>query len=253
MEGYTVQQLANLAGVSVRTLHHYDHIGLLKPSSRTAAGYRLYRSAELRRLQQILFFRELDFPLKDIRRILDDPNFDPIFALKEHRHLLVAQRERLSQLLQTLDKTILEFSEETMLLSDEELYEGFSKEQIERYKREVREKYDPDLVAESNRQVKKMSKAQWKAVGAEGDAVTRELAALAADHAPADPAVQTVIARHHAWIENFYPCNAATYAGLGQLYTDNPEFRAHYDNFRPDLADFMRAAMVYFAEHSLSD
>lgn len=253
MEGYTVQQLAKLAGVSVRTLHHYDHIGLLKPSSRTAAGYRLYAQKELQRLQQILFFRELDFALKDIRRILDDPNFDPVAVLTEHRQLLVAQRERLSQLLQTLDKTILEFTEETMPLSDEELYEGFSKEQIERYKREVREKYNPDLVAESNRRVKKMSKEQWQAVKADGDTVTQELAALAADHAPDDPAVQAVIARHHAWIENFYPCNAATYAGLGQLYTDNPEFRAHYDKYRPDLADFMRTAMEYFAEHRLSD
>ena len=253
MEGYTVQQLAKLAKVSVRTRHHYDHIDLLKPASRTAAGYRLYASAELRHLQQILFFRELDFPLKDIRRILSDSDFNAVETLKSHRRLLTEQRERLSQLLQTLDKTILDLTEEQMTMTDDELYEGFSKEKIERYKREVREKYDPDLVAESNRRVKKMSKAQWQAVQADGEAVTREMAALAADHAPDDPTVQAVVARHHAWIENFYPCNAATYAGLGQLYTDNPEFRAHYDKYRPDLAEFMRAAMEYFAEHTLSE
>ncbi len=251
MEGYTVRQLAKLAGVSVRTLHHYDHIGLLKPSSRTAAGYRLYAADELRRLQQILFFRELDFSLKDIRRILDDPNFDPVDALCNHRRLLAEQMVRLSRLLKTVDKTILELMEETMSLTDAELYEGFSCEQIERYRREVREKYDPARVAEADRRVRKMSKERWTTVKAEGDAVARDLAALA-DLAPDAAAVQAVIARHHAWIENFYPADAAVYAGLGQLYTDHPEFRAHYDKYRPDLADFMRAAMEHFAEHTLS-
>src|SRR5512136_2331510 len=100
---YTVQQLARLAGVSVRTLHHYDHIGLLAPSARTAAGYRLYGAADLLRLQQILFFKELDLPLDEIQDILDDPDFDQIEALESHKRLLRERADRLARLLMTID------------------------------------------------------------------------------------------------------------------------------------------------------
>ena len=247
---YTVHQLATLAGVSVRTLHHYDQIKLLRPSSRTAAGYRLYCEADLLRLQQILFFRELDFPLGDIRRILDDPGFDQVKALEGHRRMLHERAERLALLLSTVDKTIHKLTEDTMTLTDAELYEGFSQEQIERYKREVKEQYDPKLVAESDRRIRKMSKAQWQAVGEDGKAVTRRMAELM-DRDPGDPEVQETIARHHAWIENFYPASAEVYSGLGQLYVEHPEFRAYYEAYAPNLADFMQAAMNYYAEHTL--
>ena len=137
-----------------------------------------------------------------------------------------------------------------MEMTDAELYEGFTPEQIERYEREVNERYDPVLVEESKRRLRKMSKAQWQAVKQESDDITRAIAALA-DKAPGDPAVQKLIAQHHAWIENFYPASAEVYRGLGQLYASHPEFRAHYDQYRPDLADFMQAAMAYYADHSL--
>lgn len=247
---YTVHQVATLAGVSVRTLHHYDQIKLLRPSSRTAAGYRLYGEADLLRLQQILFFRELDFPLGEIQRILDDPRFDQVKALESHRRMLHERAERLALLLSTVDKTIQKLTEDTMTLTDADLYEGFSQEQIERYKREVKERYDPKLVAESDRRVRKMSKAQWQAVGAEGQEVTRRMAELM-DRDPGDPEVQETIARHHAWIENFYPASAEVYSGLGQLYVEHPEFRAFYEAYAPNLADFMQAAMNYYAEHTL--
>ena len=183
---YTVHQVATLAGVSVRTLHHYDQIKLLRPSSRTAAGYRLYGEADLLRLQQILFFRELDFPLGEIQRILDDPGFDQIKALESHRRMLPERAERLALLLSTVDKTIQKLTEDTMTLTDAELYEGFSQEQIERYKREVKEQYDPKLVAESDRRVRKMSKAQWQVVGEDGKAAARRMAELM-DRDPAIP------------------------------------------------------------------
>ena len=137
-----------------------------------------------------------------------------------------------------------------MTLTDAELYEGFSQEQIERYKREVKERYDPKLVAESDRRVRKMSKTQWQAVGEDGKAVTRRMAELM-DRDPGDSEVQETIAQHHAWIENFYPASAEVYSGLGQLYVEHPEFRAYYEAYAPDLADFMQAAMNYYAEHTL--
>lgn len=250
-KAYTVHQLADLAGISVRTLHHYDQINLLKPSARTASGYRLYRQAELLRLQQILFYKALDVPLGAIRQILDDPDFKPVAALQEHRRKLEQQAERIGKLLKTIDKTILKLTEAAMELTDEELYAGFTKEQAERYQREAREMYDPKLVELSEQRVRKMSKAEWQAVKTEGDALTRQLASLM-DHEPGDPQVQQAIARHHAWIEIFYPASAELYRGLGQGYVENPEFTATYDRYRPGLALFIKAGIDYYCDHSLS-
>ena len=202
------------------------------------------------RLQQILFFRELDFPLEQIAAILDDPGFDQVRALESHRRLLQEQVARLQRLLTTVDKTIAGLTEGTMGLTDDELYEGFSKEQAERYRREAREQYGTAVVEESERRAKQMSKAEWNAVKDEGEDVTRGLAALA-DRDPGEPEVQALIARHYAWVKTFWTPDAAAYAGLGQLYTDNPEFRANYDKHRPGMADFMRAAMEYYSAHSL--
>lgn len=247
MKTYTVSQLAKIAGVSVRTLHHYDHIGLLSPSGRTEAGYRLYMEDELLRLQQILFFKELEVPLGEIKAILDNPDFDQIKALQSHRRLLAKRTERLHYLMKTIDKTLHRLTENDMTITDAELYEGFTKEQIERYEREALELYDRQTVQETLQRVRQMSKAQWQHIKEEGDKVTRALAELAVQ--PPDTAeVQSVIARHHAWVENFYPCSAEMYAGLGQLYSEHDEFRALYDKYRPELADFLHAAMSYYAE-----
>jgi DNA-binding transcriptional MerR regulator len=251
VKNYTVSQLARMAGVSVRTLHHYDQIGLLSPAARTAAGYRLYGEPELLRLQQILFFKELDLPLGEVQRILDDPGFEPVRALQDHRQVLEMQVARLAHLLNTIDKTIQRLTEEDMTMTDEELYEGFTQEQIERYKREAREMYDPALVEESERRVRNMSRAQWEAIKQEGDEITRAMAGLM-HREPDDPEVQALVARHHAWIEHFYPASADVFRGLGQGYASHPDFRATYDRYRPDLADFMAAAMACYADDVLA-
>lgn len=249
---YTVRQVAELAGVTVRTLHHYDALALLTPSARSAAGYRLYGESDLLRLQQILFFRELGFPLEQIRAILEDPHFDQARALEGHRQMLALKRDRLAQLIATVDKTLAKLREDNMGMTDEELYAGFSQEQIERYKREAREKYGEQIVEESERRVKQMPKAHWEAINAEGDDATRQIAALAqAGRTPGDPAVQAQVARHFHWITNFWQPNAESYAGLGQLYAENDEFRAYYEKYGPNLADFMAAAMKHYSETAL--
>jgi len=140
--------------------------------------------------------------------------------------------------------------ENTIEMTDEELYEGFTKEQIERYNREARELYDPVLVEESQRRIRRLSKAQWDQIKAEGDEVTRSLAGLMG-RAPADAEVQKHIARHHAWIEHFYPASAEIYRGLAQGYAEHPDFRAFYDRHRPGLADFLRSAMTHYADEVL--
>lgn len=252
--GYTVSRLAKMAGISVRTLHHYDEIGLLRPFARTAAGYRLYGDQDLLRLQQILFFRELDFALGDIGQILDDPDFDPLAALASHRRLLQERAARTGRLLNTIDRTIAKLTENDMdeRVTDEELYAGFTDEQVQRYEREVSAQYDPDLVAESNRRVRNMSKAQWQTLQGEGEEINQGLAALM-DRDADDPEVQALIARHYAMMNKFYPVSAEIYRGLGQLYVTNDEFRAFYDKVRPGLAGFLQPAMAYYAEHTLAE
>jgi hypothetical protein len=111
--------------------------------------------------------------------------------------------------------------------------------------------YDPALVEESERRVRNMSRAQWEAIKQEGDEITRGMAGLM-DREPDDPEVQALVARHHAWIEHFYPASADVFRGLGQGYASHPDFRATYDRYRPDLADFMAAAMACYADDVLA-
>ena len=132
------------------------------------------------------------------------------------------------------------------MMNDKELYEGFSAEQAKRYPKEARELYGEEIVERTERKIRKLSKEKWESVRREGEAIARDLAKVA-DKDPADAEVQKIIERHHAWIENFYEVPKERYAGLGMLYTQNPEFRAFYDKHRPGLADFMRKAMEYFA------
>lgn len=243
-----MQSLAELAGITVRTLHHYDHIGLLVPERREENGYRIYGPGEVLRLQQILFFRELDIPLMTIKELLDDPGFNPVDALLQHRVMLSQRVDRLETLMDTIDSTIQHYREETML-SDEELYEGFPQETIDRYKQEARERYG-EMVDETENRLKKLSHAEWKQVQEEGRDVTLRIAALM-DHEPEAPEVQEAIADHHAWIEHFYEAPAELYRGLGTMYVEHPEFKAFYEQVKEGLAEFMCAAMNYYADHTL--
>ena len=245
---YTVRDLAKLSGVSVRTLHHYDEIGLLAPETRSDSGYRLYGQRELLRLQQILFYRELEVPLKEIARIMDDPNFDEREALHGHRNTLQNRQVRLGGLIATIDRTLLKLEGKEMV-TDKELYEGFTDEQIKRYEKEVSENYDPGLVAESKKRTKKMSKDQWAAVKKEGESINKELAqALGSGLSPDATEVQALVLRHHRWIENFYSASKEVYLGLGQLYVTNSEFRDHYEKYGTGLADYLNTAIKKYAK-----
>jgi len=248
---YTVRQLADLAGVTARTLHHYDRIGLLKPAERTRAGYRLYAHAELLRLQQILFFRELDVPLATIKEFLDAPDFNPVEALEEHRRLLQEHMKRLERLLATLDRTLGQYKEQIML-SDEELYEGFQADDVERVRMEAKARYGGDVIEQSETKLRKLSREAWTQVQEEGGYIAFRLAALM-DQDPTGGDVQEAVAAHHAWIENFYPCSAERYRGLAKLYVEHDEFRAFYERYGEGLAVFMQAAMLYYADQNLED
>lgn len=138
-----------------------------------------------------------------------------------------------------------------MALTDDELYAGIARDKAERYRREAREMYGKAVVEGSERRAKGMSKEKWQAVKDEGEAVTQGLAAVM-DRRPDDPKVQALIDRHYQWVSTFWTPDASAYEGLGQLYTDNPEFRATYDGYRLNLADFLRQAMTHYAQHTLA-
>lgn len=247
MKQYTVQQLAKIAGVSVRTLHHYDHIGLLKPASRNAARYRFYGEAELLRLQQILFFRELDCTLEDIARILNSPGFHQVDALEAHRTELKNRAQRLDALINTIDKTIRKLKGEKVEMSDEELYGGLSKEQAEAYAEEARQRWDPKLVDETNARVKKWSKDKWTRVNKEIDEIMRQLAALMGTPVE-DRKVQALVARQYAYLNNFYEVKPDMYRGLGKLYVEDPRFRAHFEKYRAGLSDYFAQAIEFYCD-----
>lgn len=244
---YTVKAVAELAGISVRALHHYDEIGLLRPAEVSPAGYRLYADSDLERLQQILFFRELDFSLQEIKRILESPGFDRRQALLTHRQLLIEKQSRLQALVESIDQS-MQAMEGGMTMNKEEMFEPFDRAKAEQYREEARAKYGKEIVDESYRRVSKYSKGDWDAVQSEINEINQCVAAhLEGD--PADPEVQAAVERWFRLInERFYSCSLEIFRGLGDLYVGDERFTAFYDKVKPGLAPFLRKAMHIFCD-----
>lgn len=240
-----------MAGVSVRTLHLYDRMGLLKPSVRTEARYRLYGEKELLRLQQILFYKELDMPLSEIKQILDQPDFDTVTALESHRAALKIRLSQMMRMMDTVNKTIFNLKEGKML-NHEELYEGLPKDQAEAYRNEAIEKWGKDVVEKSELQLRKMTRDELEKLKEDFMTVNRQLAALK-DSGPESPAVQELVAQHYRFIARFWGTkpDAEAYTGLGDLYVQDGRYTMK--DGKPDqaFAEFLRKAMAYFAARSL--
>ncbi|RNL88044.1 MerR family transcriptional regulator [Sinomicrobium pectinilyticum] len=253
MKYHSVKKLAGIAGVSVRTLHYYDHIGLLKPSVRTAAGYRMYGEAALLRLQQILFYRELGFKLEEIREVLDDPEFDLLQALKVHKERLASEKKRLNALMATIDKTMYHLKNRKMM-KPEDLYKGLPREQAEIWRKEAMEKW-PGQVEHAEKQLLKMDKASFQALQDGFKANTQKLLQLS-DRNPADVEVQSEIRKHYGYIMRFWgspkTTNAEAYKGLGDLYVQDERYTRVGGKPNPVFAEFLREAMHYFADTELS-
>jgi DNA-binding transcriptional MerR regulator len=252
MEKYSVKQLAKLAGVSIRTLHHYDEIGLLQPSVRSESGYRLYGEKELLRLQQILFYRELDFELKEIVEILDDPDYDLLDALQQQKLMLTAEYDRISQLLKTIEKTIKNVKGESML-SHEELYEGFSSETISRYRNEAIQKWG-GAVHKSEKHLRALSKEELQQLKEEAAENWKVLLSICGKE-PSDPEVQKEIENHYCIIRMFWGTansndpQLEAYAGLGGLYVEDGRYTMIDGKENPKFASFMRDAMKIFVDN----
>jgi MerR family transcriptional regulator, thiopeptide resistance regulator len=256
VSGHTVKQVARLSGVSVRTLHHYDEVGLLKPASVGANGYRYYGREELLRLQQILFHRELGFSLEEIARTLDAKGFDRVAALKAHRVKLEAVTRRHHQLMRTIDETLATLEGEAKM-AEKAMYRGFDPEKQAGYEKELIDKHGAGM--QGHIDDAKAGMAGWKpsdfdAMQAEVEAIEAGMAKALVEGAPADSATVTALMRRqHAWIGKSWnkPAPAAAFTSLGQMYVDDPRFRERYDGRQLGLAEYMAAAMKSYAEREL--
>lgn len=248
----TVRQVAKAARISVRTLHHYDAIGLLKPGHVGANAYRWYGKEELLRLQQILFYRELGMPLAEIGAILDDPAFEPLAALRGHRAALEGRIAHYRDLIQTLDHTIasLEGNEE---MEDNDYYAGIAPETRDRWQREAESFWGKEAVEAAQAKARSFGKEQVAAIQAEMETIRADFLRLFRDGgAPASDAVQAVTDRHYRWVSHSWMPDAAAFAGLGRHYVENPEFRGTYDDEEiPGCPEFIAEAMAIYADRSL--
>lgn len=244
---YTVKAVADLAGVSVRTLHHYDEIGLLTPAGTTAAGYRQYSDADLERLQQVLFFKELGFELSAIKTILDRPGFDRRHALATHRELLLKKKRRLETLIRSVERTIDAY-ERGSEMDQQQMFEGFDEAQLQEWKEEAAERWGRERVEDSYRRWGRMSKEEQQALVQQGWEAEHALAAMM-DLGPDHPDVQAQIAaRRQAITDHFYECTLEIWRGLGEMYVADARFEARYEGVKPGLAAFLREAIRIYCD-----
>jgi MerR family transcriptional regulator, thiopeptide resistance regulator len=251
---YTVKKLAAMSGVSVRALHFYDEAGLLKPAWLGANGYRYYEEAQFLTLQQILFYRELGFELKQIKTILSRPDFDKVAALESHRKVLRKNLATTRKLIRTIDKTI-EHLKGTKKMKSQELFMGFSPEQQAKHEQYLINRFGDcmkDGIAQSRKKVENWTKANWEKSGAAFAEICKDLVTLMGRQLPGDSReVQEVIRRHHQWLKQFWTPTRQSYAGHSQLIVDS-DLRKAYEAYHPQLPEFMAAAVKLFAESELS-
>lgn len=251
-ESYTIKQLADLAGISVRTLHYYDQIGLVKPERIAGNGYRFYRKQQLLLLQQVLFFRELDFSLDQIKNILESPELDLVKLLETHKLTLKKEADRLLRLIETVNKTITSLEGKTQM-ADNEYFKGFSDEKQAEYQKYAEEHWDRKLVDQSSQRWSKMNNAERQARMAEGERITLEIVKSIPLGSSA-PQVQALVAKWHAYINQFYDCSYEILLGLGKGYTEHPDFIAFYRKIHPEMPEFLYEAIkIYCADHGVSN
>jgi DNA-binding transcriptional MerR regulator len=253
LRGYTVKQVAKLSGVSVRTLHHYDAVGLLKPDHVGENGYRYYGREELLRLQQILFHRELGFPLEEIARVLDAPDFDRVAALRRHRQRLEAATKRYRKLVRTIDETLAEL-EGDRNVDDKDLYKGFAPEKQAEYEAYIADRFGQAELDASQTRMKAWTKADFRDLQAGWDEIEGGYAKALAEGVPADSeTVQALAGRHATWIARSWgrAPTAESFVGLSHLYSDHPDFRARYETRAAGLTEYLVEAMRVFAEREL--
>lgn len=252
---YTVHQLAELSGVSGRTLRYYDQIGLLPPARINASGYRIYGEHEVDRLQQILFYRELEVSLDDIRKILEQPDFDPVTALKAHYNKLTKKRDHLEQLLHTVKLTI-ESKEGGRKMQDKEKFEGLKAERIRenetKFGAELREKYGDREINESNAKLRGMSEQDYNQMQALEVEIIGLLKQAFTTNNPASEEAEHLVQKHKQWLMySWSKFSKEAYQNLADMYVADERFTSYYDEKAgPGAAQFLRDAIHHYVNKS---
>lgn len=242
---YTIQQVATWSRVSVRTLHYYDEIGLLKPLRQKKNDYRYYTTTELLRLQQILFFRELEFPLTEIKRILNARGFDMRSALKDQQHLLGLKRKRLNRLITSITVTLKKLNQPTSMTTTQ-LYDSFNNEEIDQYAEEAKKRWGhTKAYKQSQERLKKMTATDITKLKKDQDEFMKNLAATMVQGATS-PEFQKLIDQHYQSLRTFYEPSLELYRGLAAMYIEDPRFTATYEKYAPGLAQIMHDAMIAY-------
>lgn len=238
----TVGELSAAAGVTVRTLHHYDERGLLSPSGRSDSGYRLYSERDLERLQEILGWRALGFSLGEIGELLDAPGHDRLSALRTQRELVDAELARLAALARTLDRTIATIEGDEP--QEETMFDGLKPDE---YQDEARERWGrTDAYKQSARRAAAYGEAQWREIKAQTQEIEQLFAELKrsgqpADSEPARAAAEQARLQIDRW---FYSCSREMHRRLGEVYVADPRFAANYERLEPGLAAYIRDAIA---------
>lgn len=243
--GYTVGQVAQAARVTVRTLHHYDEIGLLSPSGRTRAGYRRYDDADLDRLQQILFYRELGFPLEEIAAILDDPGVDPVTHLRRQHELLTGRVRRLQEMVEAIEFA-MEARKVGIQLTPEERFEVFGDFDPDQHAEEAERRWgDTEAYRESQRRAAGYTKEDWQRIQAENEDWARRFVAVMESGAAADGEAARELAEEHRQLitGSFYECSYEIHTGLADMYLADPRFTEYYEKIKPGMARYLHEAI----------
>ena len=242
----TVGRVAELAGITVRTLHHYDEVGLVSPQSRSDSGYRLYGEVEIDRLQEVLFFRELGFGLEQIREIIDEPDYNRTDALVSQRRLVERRAERLMNMMDALDVAI-EASRRGITMNPEEKLEVFGDFDPDEHAAEAEERWgDTDAYQEAARRTSSYAKSDWQMIKKESEEINERLLDLMAEDVPPDSEEAMDIAEEHRdhitkW---FYECTKEIHAGLGEMYMADVRFKENIDKAGDGLAEYLSAAIA---------
>lgn len=255
MKALTVKQLAKISGVSVRALHHYDDIGLLKPAFIGTNRYRYYSAEELLRLQQILLHRELGIPLAEIAVILDAPGFDLIAALRQQRERLSEEAKRYAQLVRTIDRTIASLQGDH-IMKNAELYRGISPDKQAEYEAWLIDRYGdfmPELIKASRARHDGMVPDEQRLVMLELHDIEQALAEGLRREVPmGSSSLDPLLARHRAWVAEQWnkPCSPEAYAGLADLYLSHPDFVTRYEAIETGFAAFLAGSMKLHARRA---
>lgn len=238
-----ISEVAKLTGITVRTLHYYDEIGLLKPSEITEAGYRLYSREDLEILQQILFFRELDFPLSKIKEIMNNPNYDKEEALKKQKELLIQQRQRIEGLIKLIEKRI----EGDNNMSFKEFDMNEIEENKKKYAKEVKERWGTSKAyEESEKKTSSYNKEKWGDINQETSEIFKGFAELR-NSDPGSEEVQELVRRWQKYItDNFYTCTNEILSGLGLMYVEDERFKENLDKNGEGTAKLMAEAIKIY-------